>query len=267
MSERRPFAVVTGASSGIGRAFARALGAEGYDQLLVARRKSLLDELAAELAQKGGTAHVFAEDLTAVGATSRVLARSKEIGPCDLLINNAGIGLVGKFSSSGADRIRSMLSLNVFATTELMHLFLNDMLARGRGTIMNVASTAGFQPVPHFAPYAASKAYLLSLTEAVAEEIEGTGVRVVALCPGATTTEFNATAGADSERFKLAYMSPEAVAEIGIEEGLHGDRTVVIPGPVNWVTAIGSKILPRQAAARIAGWFYRRVDLQNRKGD
>jgi uncharacterized protein len=267
MVEKRPFAVVTGASSGIGRAFAKALAQEGFDQLLVARRKALLDELAAELGKTGVRAHVLAEDLTSEGAPSRVLARSRDLGPCGLLVNNAGVGMIGKFASSDWERMRSMFQLNVVATTELMHLFVKDMLGRGSGTVMNVASTAGFQPVPHFAPYAATKAYLLSLTEAVADEIRGSGVRVVALCPGATETEFNDIAGVDGKQFEAAYMTPEKVARIGVKGALSGGRTVVIPGAVNWATAVGSKILPRAALARMAGWIYRRVDPNEGKRD
>ena len=257
---RRPLAVVTGASSGIGRAFAKALAADGYHVMAVARRKPLLDQLTAEIEQAGGLAQAFGADLTAEGAAASILARAEEIGPCELLVNNAGVGLIGRFSEADPARVQGMLSLNVLATTEMTRVFLVKMLERGRGTLINVASTAGLQPVPRFAPYAASKAYVLSLTEAVAEEVRGTGVRVVAVLPGATESEFASTAGLDPGPVKLAYMSAEDVARIAIEQGLHGGRDLVIPGAVNWATAIGAKILPRPAITRIAGWIYKQID-------
>jgi uncharacterized protein len=267
MAERKPFAVVTGASAGIGRAFAQALAAEGYDLLLVARRKALLDELAGELEKSGSVAaHICVEDLAAEGAPARVAAQAREIGHCDLLVNNAGAGLIGTFAESDPARIRAMLSLNVVATTELMQLFLKVMIGRQSGVILNVASTAGFQPVPRFAAYAASKAYVLSLTEALADEVRGTGVRVAAVCPGATETEFTAVAGGRTDRLKAAYMSPQDVVRIAIEQAVLGQQTVVVPGAVNRASVLGSKLLPRQAAARIAGWIYRYVESKEDKG-
>ena len=196
-TDKRPFAVVTGASRGIGTAYARLLASRGYDLLLVSRDETRLTHLARELETNHDIqAHVFIADLSGPDAAHQLFVESRQYRQTpDMLINNAGFGLYGEFVSHPLPRIQEMLHVHVRTVVESIRLFLPGMLERGSGTIINVASIAGLLPIPHFAEYAATKAFLVSFSEALAEETQGTGVVVQACCPGQTETDFHSTAG------------------------------------------------------------------------
>ena len=243
----QPVTLVTGASAGLGAEFARQCHARGDKLALVARRRERLDALAAEL----GGAHVFAVNLVQPGAPARLLGEVEAQGlSVETLINNAGFGLAGRFADQPAERQLEMIALNVTALTELCRSVLPAMLERRRGAILNVASTAAFQAGPYSAVYYASKAYVLSLTEALHEEAKGQGVRVTALCPGPTATEFFEVAGsADGTLARLA-TDPVDVVRAGLD-GLRQGRAIVIPGRRNKMTAQASRVLPRATMRRI----------------
>ena len=192
----RPVTLITGASAGLGAEFARQCAARGEALALVARRRDRLEALAAEL---GGDVHVFAADLRREGAAASLIAELEAEGlGVDTLINNAGFGLAGKFADRPLARQSEMIDLNVRTLVELCHLVLPAMRARGTGAICNVASTAAFQPGPNMAVYYATKAFVLSFTEALHHELKGSGISVSALCPGPTATEFGEVAGSNS---------------------------------------------------------------------
>lgn len=245
-----PVALITGASAGLGIDFARQLSAKGYRLVLVARRKDRLDALAAEL----GHARAVACDLGAPGAVAELMADIKAAGEIvSLLVNNAGFGLGGKFAELDGPRQRAMIDLNCGALTELAHGVLPDMLAKRKGSILNVASTAAFQPGPGMAVYFATKAFVLSFSEALHEEVRGKGVTVSALCPGPTATEFGEVAGFGSAGgfAKIAARSADVVRS-GLE-GLEQRKAVIIPGLFNKAGAQGHRLLPRSLLRKIAG--------------
>jgi uncharacterized protein len=251
-------ALVTGASSGIGMAFARALRARGERLILVARRRERLERLAAEL---GGEGHatMVARDLAEAGAAERLLAELRARGlAVDLLVNSAGMGHTSRFDLQPAELARAMVDLNVRALTELTRAVLPDMVARGRGRIVNVASNAAFQPIPYMAVYAATKAYVVSFTEALATELRGTGVQVQALCPGITATEFLDVA--QTHRGLLVTRMPMMSAEDVVASSLRGldrGRLRVIAGLANRILAAVQSFVPRGIVRRVAGELYR----------
>jgi short-subunit dehydrogenase len=243
----RPATVITGASAGLGAEFARQCARRGETLILVARRRERLEALAAEV----GNAHAVAADLEAPGAAARLLDEVEARGlHVDTLINNAGFGLAGRFAQLPADRQTAMIDLNVRLLTELCRLALPAMVERGRGAILNVASTAAFQAGPNMAVYYATKAFVLSLTEALHHEMKGKGVRVSALCPGPTVTEFFEVAGAGNSRLARMGADAASVVQAGLR-GLDRNRAIVIPGVANRVGAQASRILPRAAMRRI----------------
>lgn len=243
----RPVTLITGASSGLGAEFARACSRRGDEIVLVARRQARLEALAAEL----GNAHVLPADLALPGAAQRLTA---ELGRRGLavatLINNAGFGLAGPFEALPADRQRDMIALNAGVLTELCHAMLPEMRAAGRGAILNVASTGAFQAGPGIAVYFATKAYVLSFTEALHQELKGSGIRVSALCPGPTRTEFGAVAGVTSQRFERFSGDAADVVKAGLK-GLEADEAIVIPGFSNKLSAQSNRLLPRALMRRI----------------
>jgi short-subunit dehydrogenase len=245
--------LITGASAGIGAEFARLCGARGDALALAARRRDRLEALAGEI---GGESHVFTVDLARADAAASLIGEIEAEGlAVDLLINNAGFGAGGRFAALGLERQREMIAVNVAALTELTHLVLPGMIERGRGAILNVASTAGFQPGPGAAVYFASKAYVLSLTEALHQELKGSGIAVSALCPGPTDSEFFEVAGYDragDDRAarKAARAGARGVAEAGLD-GLSRNRAVVVPGLSNKATAQANRFLPRAAMRAI----------------
>jgi short-subunit dehydrogenase len=243
-----PVALVTGASAGLGVEFARQLSKRGHRLVLAARRRERLEALAAEL----GNARVVAIDLGETGAVSRVMADIHGAGEqVELLVNNAGFGLTGRLAQQDPARLRQMIDLNCGALTELCRAVAPAMIERGKGAILNVASTAAFQPGPGMAVYFASKAYVLSLTEALHEELRRFGIKVSALCPGPTATEFGDVAGWSGKVPAFAVARASDVVRAGLS-GLDRNRAVVIPGMLNKLSGQGHRLLPRSALRRIA---------------
>lgn len=243
--------LITGASSGIGRAFAHRVAAAGSDLILVARRLDVLEELAREL-----TAHhrvrvtAISHDLDSPGAAATLAARLAEEGiVVDALINNAGLGIHGDVGTAGLETAMTQIAVNVSSLTALTALLLPAMLARGRGAVINVASTAGFQPVPHMSVYSASKAFVLTFTRALWRETRGTGVDVLALCPGATDTAFFATAGDAASVGNR--RTPEQVVETGLR-ALRRGRPSVVDGRANAFVSWLAPRLPERLALDIA---------------
>jgi hypothetical protein len=252
-------AVVTGASSGIGAAYARALRARGERVVLVARRAERLEALAREL---GGLAEVsvIPLDLTAPDAAARLYEATEARGHAvDLLVNNAGVGHTMPFADQKPAVVRAMLDLNVSALVELTRAYLPAMRARGRGRIVNVASTAAFQPIPYMAVYAATKAFVLSFTEALSGELRGSGVRVQALCPGVTGTEFLDVS--ETHRGLLITRMPTMRAEdvaLASLAGLDRGRVRVVAGWPNRLLAfVTERLAPHALSRRVAGELYR----------
>ena len=253
-SSGRRTAVVTGASSGIGRELARIAARNGRDVVLVARRIERLEELARELTQEFGVAaHYVAADLANAASPSRVFREVPARSEVDFLVNAAGLGVYGFFADADLEKELESIRVNVSALTEMTKLFLPAMLQRRRGVILNVASTAAFQPGPLMAVYYATKAYVLSFTEALAEELHGTGVTATALCPGPTVTEFQKHAGIEDTPLFSGFLVSDAarVARAGYEGAMRGKR-VVVPGLANRVLSLGARIGPRRLATRIA---------------
>jgi len=245
-----PVALITGASAGLGGDFARQLSAKGRRLVLVARRKDRLDALAAEL----GNARAIEADLGLVGAADRLMADLAANGEhVDLLVNNAGFGLTGQFSELDGKRQRQMIDLNCGALVELAHAVLPGMIERKSGSILNVASTAAFQPGPGMAVYFATKAFVLSFSEALHEEVGKKGVTVSALCPGPTSTEFGAVAGFGPSNLldKVAADSP-SVVRAGLD-GLKKGRAIIVPGLMNKASAQANRFFPRSLVRKAAG--------------
>jgi hypothetical protein len=242
----RPVTLVTGASAGLGAEFARQCRERGDELVLVARRRDRLEALAAEL----GHAHVIAADLAEPGSSERLLGEVEGLGlELDTLINNAGFGSAGPFVGAPSGRLVEMIDLNVRSLTELCRLALPPMLERRRGFILNVASTAAFQAGPYSAVYYATKAYVLSLSEALHEESKRGGVHVSALCPGPTATEFFEVAGSANGRLAKMATDPKAVVAAGLA-GLAKNKPIVVPGLMNKATSQAGRILPRSALRR-----------------
>src|SRR5581483_3923576 len=238
-------------SSGIGEELARLFAADGYRLVLVARSTDKLNELAREFLNAFKTeTRVISADLGRPGAAAEIAAQL-DGAPVDVLVNNAGFGLFGAFAETPIDKELNMIQLNVVALTHLTKLLLPAMLARKSGRVLNVASTAAFQPGPLMAVYYATKAFVLSLSEALAEELRGSGVTVTALCPGPTKTGFQA--GAAMEESKLVrgkdIMDCKTVARIGYAALMKGKR-VVIPGARNKMLAQSVRFLPRSTVTR-----------------
>ena len=246
----RPVTLITGASAGLGAEFARQCAARGEALALVARRRDRMEALAREI---GGDVHIFAADLAKEGAAASLIAEIEAEGlTVDTLINNAGFGLAGKFAALPLDRQTEMIDLNCRTLTELCHLVLPAMRERNRGAICNVASTAAFQPGPNMAVYYASKAYVLSFTEALHHELKGSGIRVSALCPGPTHSEFSDVADLHSPTLERMKMPAAPVVRAGLA-GLDANKAVVIPGFRNKAGAQASRFLTRAAMRRIIG--------------
>jgi len=251
--------LVTGASSGIGAEYARALRARGESVILVARRQERLVALASDLGGEPAAVAITA-DLAREGAADELRRQIDERGlVVDGLVNCAGLGLTGPFASQSPSVIRAMCDLNVRAVVELTRVFLPPMLERRRGRIVNVASNAAFQPIPYLGVYAATKAFVLSFTEALASELDGTGVRVQALCPGITATEFldvSATGGELRVR-RMPMMTPRQVVEASLE-ALDRGRLRVVVGFSNRVLGfVTQRLAPAWLARRVAGELYR----------
>jgi short-subunit dehydrogenase len=258
MTEPDRRALVTGASSGIGASFARAIRSRGECLVLVARREDRLRALAQELGG-GGDVAVIAADLAAPDGPARLQAEVERSGfQIDFLVNNAGSGDTGAFAEQPIERLRGMIDLNARALVELTRRFLPGMVQRGRGRIINVVSNGAFQPVPYLNVYAATKSLVLSFTEGLATELEGTGVRVQALCPGLTETEFFDVARTSKDLMvnRLPRMTPEDVVACSLR-GLEKGRLRVIPGFQNRLLASVVRFAPRSLARGVAARLYK----------
>lgn len=247
--------LVTGASSGIGAEIARELAKRGLGVTLVARREDRLRELAAELEATGVRAEVVGCDVSDDAARRALAAQIASRGlTVDVLVNNAGFSTSGPFVESEPDMEIALVRTNVEAVVALCSLFAPGMVERGRGAVLNVASTASFQPIPMQASYAASKAFVLSFTEALHGELRGSGVGVTALCPGPVKTEFTEVAdltSADDQLPGFLWQTPEVVAKAGVS-GLDKGKRVVIPGVLNRGSAIAGSLSPRALLLRVA---------------
>lgn len=246
----RKVALVTGASAGLGVEFARQLSKRGHRLVLAARRTDRLEALSAEL----GNARAVGIDLSRSGAAEALIEDIRSAGETvDLLINNAGFGLRGRFEQADPARLRQMIDLNCGALTELCSAVLPGMVERSEGAILNVASTAAFQPGPGMAVYFATKAFVLSLSEALHEEVRDCGVKVSALCPGPTKTEFGEVAGFKGNgAFDRWSMNSAEVVRFGLA-ALDRNKAVAIPGALNKTGAIAGRFVPRSVVRRIAG--------------
>ena len=246
----RRVALVTGASAGLGVEFARQLSKRGHQLVLAARRRERLDRLAREL----GNARAVAIDLSKANSAAKLMADLEANGETvDLLVNNAGFGLIGRFAELDSKRERQMIDLNVGTLNDLCRAVVPAMIKRKSGGIINVASTAAFQPGPRMAVYFATKAFVLSLSEALHEELKPHGVNVTCLCPGPTRTEFGEVAGFGGNGMfdRVAMESPEVV-KAGLD-GLDKNKAVVIPGLVNRIGATSTRFAPRSLVRKIAG--------------
>ena len=250
----RKTALVTGASFGIGMELARIFGREGYNLVLVARSADKLRQLASELEKAhGARSLILATDLTEPGASAYVLDQTTRADiQLDVLVNNAGFGQYGKFAENDLEECLRQIQLNITALTHLTRLYLPEMIERKRGRILNVASTAAFQPGPLMAVYYAGKAYVLHFSEAIANELQGTGVTVTCLCPGPTATEFQKRAKITGIRLtSYGTMDARTVAEDGYRALMAG-KIVAISGMKNWLLAESVRFAPRRMTAAIA---------------
>lgn len=257
---KRPRALVTGASSGIGAEFARQLAQRGYDLVLVARRRDRLDQLAGEL---GGNVEVIDADLSTQAGVDAITARLGK-GDIDMLINNAGFGTNGEFTGLPVERELQEIDLNVRALTQLCHAALVPMKEKRSGTIINVGSTGAFQPVPYMATYAATKAYILFLSEALHEEAKTYGVTVTCLCPGLTRTEFHEVAGVNTNTAALrsGWATPEKVVKSALRAAKSGSA-LAVPGGINKVTANLPRLAPRFMVRKVSGAMFKRSAEKN----
>lgn len=254
MNKRKDTALVTGASSGIGLELTRLLAKDGYDLILAARDEQRLNALAAELKETHGIrVYVMPVDLAVHGAAADLISRIKaEDLHVDILINNAGFNLWGMVADVAEEGLLRMIQVNIAALTELTRLLLPDMLAKRSGKILNLGSTGSFSPGPMSAVYCATKAYVLSFSEALAEEVRGSGVTVTVLCPGPTDTEFALRSDMLKTRaFRSRTMEASQVARIGYRAMMKGKPTV-IAGLMNNLMIFGMRFAPRAAVVRTA---------------
>lgn len=250
--------LITGASSGIGYELAKRFARDGRDLVLVARSRERLEEIGRELSGPTGVSvKLIAKDLSrpraALDVFDELRRESLRIG---VLVNCAGFGSFGPFAKADQEAEREMMQVNMIALTELTRLFVAEMLRAGEGRILNVASTAAFQPGPMMAVYYATKAYVLSFSEALAEELRGSGVTVSALCPGPTHTGFGGRAGMERARlFRAGVMDAAAVADAGYRGLLRGER-VIVPGLRNKLLALSVRVSPRRLVTAIVRWLH-----------
>jgi uncharacterized protein len=250
---QRETALITGASSGIGLDLAQ-LMAPDFDLIITARNQAGLEKIAQELeSAHGNHVHVVPADLTLPEAPQQIFAEIERRGlPVDILINNAGFGSYGAFAESNPQTSLDMVEVNIAALTSLTRLALPGMIQRKRGRIMNVASTAGFQPGPLMAVYYATKAYVIMFSEAIANELKGSGVTVTCFCPGATATNFAERAKMEESRlFKLGAMKSKDVARAGYK-GMMAGKGLVIPGVINKTLAMSVRFSPRKLVTAIS---------------
>jgi len=251
MTDFRPTALITGASSGIGAVFAREYASRGFDLIIAARRTDRLNELATAItAETGASVTVLATDLSVPNSAAK-LAKAVGSTPVDVLVNNSGWGNIGPFSVEDLTSMADEINVNVIALTQLSRLFVGPMIERGRGTIINIASTAAYQPVPNMAVYAATKAYVLSFTEALWGELQGTGVTALAVSPGGTATEFFEVAGGRAMAGGL--MTPEQVVSTAMSVlDAASPAPSVIVGGQNRLLAVAGRFVPKRQLIAVA---------------
>ncbi|HEX8075971.1 MAG TPA: SDR family oxidoreductase [Thermoleophilaceae bacterium] len=251
--------LVTGSSAGIGVEIARKLAARGHGVTLVARRKERLVKLARELSEQHGVrAETVACDLASAAARHRMISTVENRGlQVDVLVNNAGFGSAGRFQRLDQEAELQMVRTNVEAVVDLCGAYVPQMTERGCGAVLNVASVAAYQPIPRQATYAATKAFVLSFTEALHTDLRGTGVSATALCPGPTKTEFGDAAGIPDELFEIPGLvySAEQMADAGVT-AMDKGRRAVVPGPTNAVGAVSGRMLPRKLVLELVDRFY-----------
>jgi len=249
---KKEFVLITGASEGMGREFAKVFARNGYPLILVARNKERLAVLSQGLTGSYSVdVRTIALDLSAPDAPASLKASLDSQNICvDILINNAGSGIHGLFHAMDWNATEKMLSLNMISTTHLTRLFLPKMIEKGSGKILNVASTAAFQPGPFMACYFASKAYVLSFTEALAEELSGTGVTVTAFCPGPTKTQFQKRSGTEAIRENSFAMKAAPAVEAAFR-GLMKGKRIVIPGFTNKLLAVLVRLAPKRLVLKV----------------
>ena len=256
-------ALITGASAGIGYELAKLFARDGYNLVLLARNRDRLEQFATELqTQFGISARAVALDLTAASAPHLLFDQLQRDGVLvDILVNNAGYGVSGEFAQMPEQEILGQIQLNITALTLLTKLFLAPMLERGSGKIMNVASTAAFQPGPLMAVYYASKAYVLSFSEALANELRGSGATITCFCPGPTDTNFQKRAKLENSRLfkRIGAMDAGTVARDGYR-GLMAGRPVVISGLRNWLVVESVRFAPRRMVTAISRWIAEKVE-------
>jgi hypothetical protein len=253
--------LITGASFGIGEAFAKYLASLGANLVLTARSADKLRQIADELKQKYAVSvHVFPADLSNDKAPQQIYDQVNAAGlSVDVLINNAGFGKWAYFHAVDIETYQQVLTVNINALVRLTYLFLPNMLARGKGGVINVASTAAFQPVPYVAVYSASKSFVLNFTEALAGEYSEKGLKFFALCPGNTETNFMKVANPEIDTSDERVATPESVVRAGIGAFVKG-RKYHVPGMMNYLLSLLPRIFPRAVAIRIvASMFKRRV--------
>lgn len=248
-------ALITGASSGIGEAFSRQLAQRGMHLVLVARSDDKLKLLAAELGQRHGIqARVITADLAQPGAAQKLLqaCNDQRLG-VDMLVNNAGVGTYGRFEDIPAERDNYLIQLNVAAVSDMAHLFIPPMLARGSGAVINVASTAGFQPTPWFAVYGASKAFVLSLSESLWATYRRRGIRVLAVCPGPVATGFFEATQSNIQDAKMFQrtMTADQVVQQSLQ-ALERGRSTIVNGWLNWLMTLSPRLGPRWLTAWVS---------------
>jgi len=253
----RSTCLITGASSGIGSELARSLARRGHGVALVARRTDRLDDLATELKEAHGVrTETFGCDLGDGRARERLLGQLDELGlDVEVLVNNAGFGSGGRFQELDPEDEVEMVKLNVETVVALCARFLPEMVRRGRGAVLNTASTAAFQPLPRQATYGASKAFVLSFTDALTSDLAGTGVTATSLCPGPVDTEFAGSAGIDDDAEGLPGLFWTDVADVA-EQGVRGleeGKRVVVPGTLNRATALSGQHAPRSLLLKLVG--------------
>lgn len=257
---RNQTTIVTGASSGLGTEFARQLASRGSNLVLVARRADRLQKLAEELSREHGvTVTVIARDLGRpdAGRSLRSELESRDIRATGL-VNNAGFGTSDEFSNEDPDRLQAMVDLNIGALVDLSRAFIDQLTTTGTGVLINVASLLGFQPTPYMSVYGATKAFVLSFTESLWEETRRTGLRVLAISPGAMQTEFFDTLGSQSADYGAKRATPEDVVRIALQTL---DRRSAPPSVITngRALAVASRLLPRRQVVRLMGWFHRRA--------
>ncbi|MGC1275334.1 MAG: SDR family oxidoreductase [Planctomycetaceae bacterium] len=262
------WALVTGASSGIGAEFARLLAARGMHLVLAARREEPMRELAAELFTRHGTrTEIVVVDLSEPADVARLADEIDRHGiEIELLVNNAGFGMVGDIPGTSREAILDLVAVNVAALTDLTYRFLPRMIERKHGGVINVASVDGFQPVAYMSAYAASKAYVLHFSEALWAEARDSGVTVVALCPGVTRTQFFENAGVPGWLKKSTALDPEQVVRAGLR-ALEKKRNYVVPGWKNYILSLLVRLAPRRTCALESRKYFRPRSKEQAKAD